>query len=136
MDACESLISPSGHYTWEQTGTYTDTIPNAAGCDSIITIHLTVTHIDPSVIETDSGLVAVQEDAEYRWMDCKIHATLVGQVRQSLITKVVGNYAVIISENGCVDTSACHTILPTGTGDDPLTRTVLYPQSNQWILYD
>lgn len=39
---CESYTSPSGNYTWTSTGTYMDTIPNAAGCDSVLTIDLTI----------------------------------------------------------------------------------------------
>lgn len=34
------FISPSGNYSWNTTGTHHDTIPNAKGCDSVITIHL------------------------------------------------------------------------------------------------
>ncbi len=41
-NACDSYTSPSGDYTWEASGTYTDTIPAANGCDSVITINLTV----------------------------------------------------------------------------------------------
>lgn len=40
--ACGHYTSPSGNYTWSNSGTYTDTLTNAAGCDSIITINLTV----------------------------------------------------------------------------------------------
>lgn len=36
-----SVFSSSGNQTWTMPGIYTDTIPNAAGCDSIITINLT-----------------------------------------------------------------------------------------------
>ena len=39
ISRCDSLVSPSGTYTWYTPGTYTDIIPNAAGCDSIITIN-------------------------------------------------------------------------------------------------
>ncbi len=39
---CNELISPSGEYTWTESGTYMDTILNVAGCDSIITVDLTV----------------------------------------------------------------------------------------------
>jgi len=42
--ACESYVSPSGHYTWEASGTYLDTLGNATGCDSLITINLTILH--------------------------------------------------------------------------------------------
>lgn len=39
---CQSYVSPSGNYTYTASGTYTDTITNAASCDSIITINLTL----------------------------------------------------------------------------------------------
>lgn len=42
LTRCNQLISPSKKYTWTRSGTYTDVIPNADGCDSIITIQLTI----------------------------------------------------------------------------------------------
>lgn len=41
--ACGSYTVPSTDETYTASGTYHDTIPNAAGCDSIITINLTIT---------------------------------------------------------------------------------------------
>ena len=40
-EACGSMISPSGSL-WDSTGQYMDTIPNFAGCDSVITYNLTI----------------------------------------------------------------------------------------------
>ncbi|MCT4643876.1 MAG: FG-GAP-like repeat-containing protein [Carboxylicivirga sp.] len=48
----ETYVSPSGKYSWIQNGIYHDTIPNAAGCDSLITINLTL------VDQLDLGLLA------------------------------------------------------------------------------
>ncbi len=40
--ACDNYISPSGSFVWDSPGQYTDTLKNQAGCDSIITINLSL----------------------------------------------------------------------------------------------
>ncbi|MEY3983952.1 MAG: hypothetical protein RL160_1511 [Bacteroidota bacterium] len=47
LTRCNQMVSPSGKFTWTQNGTYTDIIPNAQGCDSLITVHLTITKTAP-----------------------------------------------------------------------------------------
>ncbi|MCK5857436.1 MAG: T9SS type A sorting domain-containing protein [Bacteroidales bacterium] len=48
--ACDSYTSPSGNYTWTMGGNYIDTIPNTAGCDSVISINLTINNSTSSSI--------------------------------------------------------------------------------------
>lgn len=38
---CNDYISPSGNYTWSTSGIYYDIIPNAFGCDSVLTFNIT-----------------------------------------------------------------------------------------------
>jgi hypothetical protein len=40
--ACDSMISSSGNFVWNASGSYSDTIPNTCGGDSIYTIDLTI----------------------------------------------------------------------------------------------
>lgn len=52
--ACATYTSPSGNYTWTTSGLYVDTIPNAAMCDSVIAIDLTIL---PTYNETDAATI-------------------------------------------------------------------------------
>lgn len=42
INACDQYIPPSGKYVYTTSGVYEDTIQNNEGCDSLITINLTV----------------------------------------------------------------------------------------------
>ena len=54
-NVCDTYTSPSGRHTWFETGIYKDTIPNAAGCDSILTINLTVIATPIGTVSTLAG---------------------------------------------------------------------------------
>lgn len=110
--ACNHYTSPSGNYTWNTSGVYTDTLPNAGGCDSIITIHLTIEDLDIMVLEGESTLTAVATGAVYQWVDCNNNYTPVGgATAQSFSPPTSGSYAVILTEGLCSDTSACYEIV-------------------------
>ncbi len=49
ITSCNEYRSPSGKYTWTTPGNYSDTLLNAAGCDSVIDFSLTVVSIDTSI---------------------------------------------------------------------------------------
>ncbi len=50
--ACDSFVSPSGIYTWYASDTVMDTILNAGGCDSFMTIYLTILNSTSSTVDT------------------------------------------------------------------------------------
>ncbi|RFC53280.1 lamin tail domain-containing protein [Brumimicrobium aurantiacum] len=60
--ACASYTVPSGDEVYTTSGTYMDTIPNAAGCDSVMTIDLT---INPVAAGTDVQVAC----GSYTWID-------------------------------------------------------------------
>ena len=92
-------------------GTYHDTLINAVGCDSIITLNLTVIQPDISVIQNGPTLTANTQNAIYQWIDCDNNQPIAGQTFQSFSPTLSGVYAVVVTENGCTDTSSCYTIL-------------------------
>ena len=89
----------------------TAVIPNAAGCDSTITINLTVESIDKSVTLNGSCITANTAGAIYQWVDCDDnYLPISDENKQEFTAKDNGNYAVVLSVNGCVDTSSCSRI--------------------------
>jgi hypothetical protein len=109
--ACFSFISPSGNYTWTSSGSYTDTIPTLMGCDSILTINLTINTVDTAVTVSDPTLTANAVDATYQWIDCGTMQPIPGETNQSFTATSNGTYAVEVTQNNCADTSACYEIL-------------------------
>ena len=86
------------------------------GCDSTVTTTLTVNPlIDLTTTTSGNSITANTSPANYQWIDCNNgNSLLVGATSQVYTSAANGNYAVIISQNGCSDTSACVTITTTG----------------------
>jgi len=109
---CNSLIVNGITYT--SSGTYSQTVTNAAGCDSVITLNLTINTVDASVTSSAFTITATATPATYQWVFCPSLAPISGETNQTYTAAVDGNYAVIVTQSGCTDTSTCVNI--TGTG--------------------
>ena len=106
-----TFTSPSGKI-YTVSGTYRDTIQNVAGCDSIITIILTINSINTTITLNGNTFTAVDSTATYQWLDCANNNAIIPNATSRSLTAqgCAGqsfNYAVVLSKNGCVDTSAC-----------------------------
>jgi hypothetical protein len=133
VSACNGYMSPSGRHYWTNSNTYTDVLWGGAvsGCDSIITINLTVTigAVDTSIIVSGNILISNQLGATWQWIDCATNQPIPGATNRSFNHGGQGNssYAVVITmSTGCVDTSACYpmNITSISTIDDKTNFTV------------
>ncbi|HLP11117.1 MAG TPA: GEVED domain-containing protein, partial [Flavobacteriales bacterium] len=130
---CAGQSFTVGSNTYNSTGTYIDTLTSAGGCDSIITTNLTVNPpVDVSTTTASTTITANSTNATaYQWVNCEAGmAPMSGETNASFTATSNGNYAVIVFESGCPDTSACVNI--TGVGIDDLTalQFELYPNPN------
>lgn len=127
--ACDSYLSPSTNYQWTESGFYFDTISNAAGCDSVIAIDLTIINIDTVVTMDETLLTAAMVGATYQWIDCDNgDQPIEGATAQQFAAVSTGSYAVIVSSGGCTDTSSCYHVIVVGTKDvQILSDLKLYP---------
>lgn len=99
-------------------GTYTVTITDVAGCTSPTSNATTVVvNPIPSAATTVSGITitATTASANYQWIDCgNANQAIAGATSQSFTPIANGNYAVIVTQNNCSDTSACTSITSVG----------------------
>lgn len=101
------------------TGAFKDTFPSSAGCDSIVTLNLTVnpSSIDTSTTSVNKTITAKQSGATYQWIDCESDKAIPGATSQSYRAHNTGYYKVALSLGGCSDTSSCKFILIEGIND-------------------
>jgi hypothetical protein len=115
--ACDSLVWIDGNtYTLNNnTATHTITGGSVNGCDSIVTLNLTVYTVDTIVNQAGNTLTANAPGAAYQWLDCNnSYAPISSETGQSFTATVNGNYAVEITQNGCTKISDCFPITTVG----------------------
>jgi hypothetical protein len=106
--------SSCNSFTWIDGITYTTnnntavfTLVNAAGCDSTVTLNLSIVSLNPSIVLTGSTFSATPSGAAYQWLDCSNEsAILLGETSQNFTPTENGLYSVVVTQNGCVDTSS------------------------------
>jgi len=133
FNECAGFSITVGSNTYTTTGMYSDTLfaGTANGCDSVIITDLTIAPtIDPTVSTAFLKLTANQAGASYQWLDCNANFAIIpspGSTNQAYIPAINGNYAVEITLNNCIDTSACHAIMNVGINELTQNAISIYP---------
>ncbi len=123
--------------TFTTAGSQSVTFISAVGCDSTITLNLTIDSVDVSITQQSNILTANATPATYQWLDCNNENTpIYGATAQSYTATANGKYAVIVTQGLCSDTSACIQIEGVGIALENLQSINLYPNpvSNELII--
>jgi hypothetical protein len=118
------------------TWTYTDPSGNA----STQTQHVIILPFEATVVASSAVLTAttvVTLNADYQWLNCDNgYSIIAGATEPSFtIPGISGNYAVKVSENGCVDTSACIVVDLTGLTAITAENVLIYPNPTNGIVH-
>lgn len=126
QNACSSFFFNGMNLT--NSGTYYDTLQTAQGCDSVIVLNLTITNLNATVSQAGNILTASPAGAaSYTWVQCPMMIPMPAGNQQVYNAPGPGQYAVIISQGGCTDTSSCVTVVSTG-----LNREEAEPELKLW----
>lgn len=131
--ACNEYISPSGDKIYTNSTIFIDTIPSCISCDSVLAINLTVNKLDTLVNMTDTALICNLTGATYHWVDCSNNYSIIaGETNQIFKPDTSGDFAVILSQNNCIDTTKCYSYIMTGINDSRFINNIkVYPNPTQ-----
>lgn len=141
-DACEGTLllyteNPSFKVGPSTTTTYyvqaTGPWFPASACESI---EITINSVELGISQSGANLMADATGAGigYQWIDCSDNSVISGETNQIFTPENNGDYAVIIDDNGCVDTSGCMAINDVGIGDQLSLQTVVFPNPSNGIF--
>lgn len=139
ITTCESYTWIDGvtYYQSNDSVTYNIVGGAANGCDSIVELKLTIKNVsDNTILFNGLTMLADNDSATYVWLDCDNDYSIIqGETSQLYVPTQDGNYAVQLSENGCVDTSACISVSTFSLNETTFANGVtLYPNPNKGIF--
>lgn len=121
----------------QQVGSTTVTFtPDAGQCSNSVNQTITVNSIPSNGISQNGiTLTAAATSVTYQWIDCSTNQPVVGATNQSFTTtEVVGTYAVIVTANGCSDTSICISVDQSGISEGDFNFGLIPNPANESVL--
>lgn len=110
--------------------------PGAGQCSNSLNQTITVNPLPSNGISQNGiTLSAAATGVAYQWIDCNTNQPVVGATNQSFTTtEAVGTYAVIVTENGCSDTSTCISVDQSGLNEGDFYIGLLPNPANESVL--
>ena len=128
----------SGDYFPFGTTTVTYVATDNAGNTSVCSFNITVVDmVNPTVSFDTDGVTLVADNAgtSYQWIDCSTGNNVPGAIGATFTPSSNGSYAVIINDNGCIDTSSCQTVSSVGIEDITFEDLVVYPNPSMTGIF-
>lgn len=132
INACNSYTLNGQTYT--QSGTYDQLLSNAAGCDSSLTLNLSL-NFSPSqpniYVQNQINLSTdLTPGLSYQWITCSDLTPIAGQTAITFNPSSNGVYAVVVTNSCGSDTSLCTSITTIGLEEWAKENMLLYPNPN------
>jgi hypothetical protein len=136
VSGCYSAQLPNSDSWVTVSGAYYDTLQNVAGCDSIVTMDVTINTVNIEVKKEQYTLTALSPTGTFQWLNCVGKSPINGEINAIFKHKNSGSYEVEVTEGNCIDTSECSYM--TGLGIDEIDafylKIVPNPASSSFVI--
>jgi hypothetical protein len=89
--------------------------------------------VNTDVTQNGPDLTAVESSATYQWINCVGNVTIPGATDQTYTATFDGTYAVIVTLNGCTDTSDCYEVSGLAVGT-PQAAILIHPNPTDELV--
>ena len=135
-------LNGSGASTYEWDNNATNNVPlaaskttrykvtgwNADNCADSSFVNVQVDTVVVGVSSTSGTLEADAIAASYQWLDCDNNMNLISEANNKIYKKPEGGtFAVEVKQAGCVDTSACTSLMPNSVGNVVKNEFKIFP---------
>lgn len=112
---------------------YIVTGTDANGCVNTDTVSIALeAQVDTLVTMSGTTLTANAAGATLQWIDCSDGSAVSGETNAAFTPTANGDYAVVVNDGTCSDTSSCYTVVVVGIFDnDPNREVSIYPNPSQ-----
>lgn len=121
------------------SGTISVSASNTCSSSAAQTLAIVIQTVNTSVTQSGISLTANNSGATYQWINCSNNLPINNAITQSYTASSNGAYAVIVTSNGCSDTSACFNITSVIVNELNLLKNInVYPNptNGKIILFE
>lgn len=132
-------VTACSEYTWVNGVTYNKpissavyTYTNTLGCDSVVMLDLKIESPIANVTMIGDSLKLSIEGEAYEWIDCNTNSPITDVNQNYFIPNKNGEYAVVVTNSSCSDTSSCFPFLTVNVNAlNSIAQFTLSPNPNQ-----
>ena len=84
--------------------------------------------IDLSINDSSATLTSLASNVSYQWLDCDNNYSIINGETNNFFTPLSnGNFAVVLTQGNCIDTSACYSVANVGLYNNHMKELIIHP---------
>ena len=120
-DASSEIFAPG-------VTTVTYTVEDGNGNSSQYVFTVTYNEVEDIVVTNTDGTLTITNAGSYQWINCADNSIVAGETASTFTPTASGEYAVILTQGSCSNTSGCYSVTVSGIGNNELSMDYnLYP---------